>query len=98
MGFGGKVHHLGDGIPGKQVLDQFPVGHVPPDQDIPGIAFKTDEVLGVAGVSQQVQVDDVRLRLLPPQAIEKIGADEARPAGYQNPTHSRSPYASQNCW
>ncbi len=97
MGFGRKVHHPGDGIPGKQVLDQFPVGHISPDQDIPGIAGKTGKVLRVAGVSQQVQIDDLRLGLLPPQPIEKVGADKPRAAGYQDPTHSLSPQVSQNC-
>jgi hypothetical protein len=90
MGLRCKVHHPGNGIAGKQVLDQFPVGHVPLDESIMGIAGKTAEILGVAGVSQQVQVEDVPLRLGPSQKIEEIGADEPRPPGYQDITHKRS--------
>jgi hypothetical protein len=90
MGFGRKVDHPGNGIAGKEALDQLPVGHVPVDKSIMGIALKTDEVLGITGVSQEVQVENVPVRLLLPQIVEEIGTDKSGSSGYQHITHKRS--------
>ena len=61
------------------------------NKSIAGITLETGEVFGVAGVGQEVQVEEVPLRLLAPQIIEEIGTDEPGPSGYQDITHRRSP-------
>ena len=61
---------------GEEPGHQLPVGHVAMDKGIEWIAVKTVKVFGVAGVSQEVQVEDVPVRLLFPQEVEEIGSDK----------------------
>ena len=60
--------------------------------------FVPGQVLRIAGVGQQVQVDQAPIRAVFPEKMDKIGADEAGPASHEPDAHSWFPQMSQNSW
>ena len=81
MGFGGKMDHVADGIPGKDRRHQFPVGHISFNKSISGGAGEIRQILGIARISEQIQIENLPLRPLPPEEMHEVGTDEAGAPG-----------------
>ncbi len=85
MGLGGKVD---DGVhPFGRTQDRLPVADVCANETIARIRLDLAQVVGVAGVSELVQVHDLhRVPALPAeQPADEVGADEAGAPANQDP-------------
>ena len=60
-----RVHHVGD------------VRDVAAHEPIPGIGRDVGQVLGITGVSQSVEVDDLEVRIRGEEQLDVVRADEA---------------------
>ena len=82
MGLGREIDHRVEPVAGQEVHDHTPVADVALDEVVPVFRLlQVKEVQAVSRIGQFVQVDDGPVRVLAEHAPDKIGADEAAPAG-----------------
>ena len=80
MAFGGEVEHGTRPVLGQQALHQSAVADAAVHKLVPRIALQAGEVFKVAGVGEQVEVDD-RLVALGQPVEHEVAADESGTAG-----------------
>ena len=80
VAFGGKVEHGARPVLGQQALHQSAVADAAVHKVVPRIALQAGKVFEVAGVSEQVEVDD-RLVALSQPVKHEVAADESGTAG-----------------
>ena len=83
VAFGGEVDEGAGPMGAEERGDQSGVADVSIDEVVAGVAAEAGEVVGIAGVGEQVEVDDGGSGGLEPLENE-VGADEARAAGDQD--------------
>jgi len=82
VALGGKVHHRRRTMFGEQALDEGGVADIAMDELVPA-GVETHQRIGIAGVGQQIQVDDSRSRL-GQDVVDEVGANEAGAACDKN--------------
>ena len=58
MRLGREIQHGARPVRGKQLPDQFAIADVAMHEDMSGVARKRGKVFEIAGVGQEVEVDD----------------------------------------
>ena len=82
MGFGGTMHH---GVAfGHSGEDRFPIPDVAPDEPVFRVILAVGEIGRIAGVREQIEVDNVGIRPSTQGLPHEVASDESTSAGYQD--------------
>ncbi len=90
MGFGSKVSDSINLIAAQQIVHQSAVADISLNKDVARSIRQVFEVLLAAGIGEDIQIDDMHLRLGLEEKAHKIRADESGPAGDKYILHSIS--------
>jgi hypothetical protein len=87
VALGGEVDYGVEIVLIKNVFYGNGVANVALDESVPRVVFNVVKVFRIAGVCQQVIVDDGAIVSVPYHVDDKVGADEACAAGYEDMFH-----------
>jgi len=90
MRFGGEVHHRKRFVLGEQLGDQGLIADVAVHEYMVTVGLQAVEVLGVPGISQEIEVNDAR-QSEPARGEHEVSADEASTAGDKPGLHGAFP-------
>jgi hypothetical protein len=83
VALGSKMDNCIDFVVVKNCIDNIPVADVTLDKSIMGIFFNTFQIIEIAGIGQDIKIDDLTIRMGIHHVSDKIAPDEACTAGDQ---------------
>ena len=86
VGLGGKMDHRVDLLLAEQPRHQRRIADISLDEAIAGIVLHPFQVLQVARIGEDIQVDDTALGLGRQEMVDEVGADETGAAGDEHRT------------
>jgi hypothetical protein len=96
MRLGGKIDDRPRPVPCQQLRHDCAIADVAAHEFVPGIMGKRSEIAEVAGVGEQVEIED-RLALCGEPIQDEVGADEAGAAGDEDHVDSLGDGSTQLC-
>ncbi len=90
---GGKVDHAIDTLVIQQGLDQRLIADIALHEAVRRQRLDVREALQVAGIGQQIEVDDAVTRMPAQPVANEVGADKAGAAGYKQSAHVFSSFS-----